>query len=501
MELVFQEKRMVFPSCVLRQCVSQEQTADLIVPDRLPDCERVLEGFGTVTVRSAEAGADSASVVGTVQAGVLFADADGVPHSLQTQLPFSVRRELTPSDGALTLQCSVRLTAIDARMLNSRKLLVRATVLCCIEVFSAAEKCLYDIEEPSERLQLRRVELPARMALALGEKRFPVQEELELPEEYPAAAEVLKWTALPEITEQKIVGAKAVFKGCLRIHVLYADAEQTLRVYDWTLPFSQYAELERDCEDCRPEALVWLTAFELEPESHGESRRLFLNAGVAVQCRAIGEERLHLITDAFCTDAELEPRMQEWTLDTQLDRQSFSLTAQASGECAAGKLVDVSTLPGETHPRREGGSVVLEVPLSCSVLYQDAEGRLQSTLLRTSVSAETAAAGNVDCAVAELRCGEAFCTAAAGALELRLPIALEVSATAQERLQLVCGGTVSELPPQEQRKPAVILRRTIGDEEVWSVAKGLRASVEAITRANAIDGDVIPDGTMLLIPI
>ena len=135
--------------------------------------------------------------------------------------------------------------------------------------------------------------------------------------------------------------------------------------------------------------------------------------------------------------------MQEWTLDTQLDRQSFSLTAQASGECAAGKLVDVSTLPGETHPRREGGSVVLEVPLSCSVLYQDAEGRLQSTLLRTSVSAETAAAGNVDCAVAELRCGEAFCTAAAGALELRLPIALEVSATAQERLQLVCGGTVS----------------------------------------------------------
>ena len=468
MELVFQEKRMVFPSCVLRQCVSQEQTADLIVPDRLPDCERVLEAFGTVTVRSAEAGADSASVVGTVQAGVLFADADGVPHSLQTQLPFSVRRELTPSDGALTLQCSVRLTAIDARMLNSRKLLVRATVLCCIEVFSAAEKCLYDIEEPSERLQLRRVELPARMALALGEKRFPVQEELELPEEYPAAAEVLKCTALPEITEQKIVGAKAVFKGCLRIHVLYADADQTLRVYDWTLPFSQYAELERDCEDCRPEALVWLTAFELEPESHGESRRLFLN---------------------------------EWTLDTQLDRQSFSLTAQASGECAAGKLVDVSTLPGETHPRREGGSVVLEVPLSCSGLYQDAEGRLQSTLLRTSVSAETAAAGNVDCAVAELRCGEAFCTAAAGALELRLPIALEVSATAQEQLQLVCGGTVSELPPQEQRKPAVILRRTVGDEEVWSVAKGLRASVEAITRANAIDGDVIPDGTMLLIPI
>ena len=190
MELVFQEKRMVFPSCVLRQCVSQEQTADLIVPDRLPDCERVLEAFGTVTVRSAEAGADSASVVGTVQAGV--------PHSLQTQLPFSVRRELTPSDSTLTLQCSVRLTAIDARMLNSRKLLVRATVLCCIEVFSAAEKCLYDIEEPSERLQLRRVELPARMALALGEKRFPVQEELELPEEYPAAAEVLKWTALPE---------------------------------------------------------------------------------------------------------------------------------------------------------------------------------------------------------------------------------------------------------------------------------------------------------------
>ena len=118
MELVFQEKRMVFPSCVLRQCVSQEQTADLIVPDRLPDCERVLEAFGTVTVRSAEAGADSASVVGTVQAGVLFADADGVPHSLQTQLPFSVRRELTPSDGALTLQFAQAARTGDGALLH-----------------------------------------------------------------------------------------------------------------------------------------------------------------------------------------------------------------------------------------------------------------------------------------------------------------------------------------------------------------------------------------------
>lgn len=499
MELVFQEKKMVFPSCVLRQCVSQEQTADLIVPDRLADCARVLEAFGTVTVRSAEAGADSVSVVGTVQAGVLFADDGGTPHCLQTELPFSVRRELASPDGEPTLQCRVRLTAIDARVLNSRKLLVRATVLCCMEVFCRTERRLYDVEAPSERLQLRRVELPVRMVQALGEKRFPVQEELELPPEYPAAERLLSYTAAPELTEQKTVGSKAVFKGCLRVHVLYADAEQELRVYDWTLPFSQYAELERDCEGCRPEAQAWLTAFALEPESHGESRRLLLNAGVAVQCRAIGEERLSLIDDAFCTDAELEPKTEAWTLETLLDRQSFSLTAQATGELS-GSVLDVAALPGEPQTRREGGSLRVEVPLSCCVLYRDGEGQVRSACLRTSVAAETSAAENVDCCVAELRCGEAFCSAGAGMAELRLPVSMELTATAREELRPLCGGEISELPPQG-RRPAIILRRAVGDEDVWSVAKSLRTSAEAIVKANHLQGDVIPDGTMLLIPI
>ena len=52
MELVFQEKQLDYLGRVLDQTVTQELTAEVIVPDSCADADRVVDAFGTLLVRA-----------------------------------------------------------------------------------------------------------------------------------------------------------------------------------------------------------------------------------------------------------------------------------------------------------------------------------------------------------------------------------------------------------------------------------------------------------------
>ena len=501
MELVFQENRLTYLAKIFSETASLEQTADLIIPDSSADCDRVIDSFGTALIRSEDCGGGSVSVTGYVQAGVLFVTEAGEVRRLETQIPFQVRRELPQTDGVGQMRSRCTLRSVDARLLNSRKVLVRVGISCAVTVYAAQEHICYDLSEPAPTLQLKRTELPLRMPVSLGEKTFPLNEELELPAGKPPIGRLLKCLCRMQVGEQKLVGSKAVFKGAAVVRVLYEDADGALNTSEWDVPFSQYAEMERELDDCELQTALALTAFEAEPDGQLDSRRVFLSAEVRAQCTAIGQQKIALIEDAFCTDGELEPQWDEWRLTGVLDRQTLHETAVLTSDQSAGAIVDAWVYADEPTRQRDGTAVTMEIPLSCNVLYIDADGKPQGRSLRGSATIHTEAAENGQCAMADFSGGALFSGASAAGMELRIPLAVTVETTAEHSLRCVCGGTVEPLSEAEGKKPAVILRRTGSDEELWDIAKKLRTPVAAIAEANGLQGPTVPADTMLLIPM
>ena len=192
MELVFQEKQLDYLGRVLDQTVTQELTAEVIVPDSCADADRVVDAFGTLLVRAEECTAGSASVSGEVQAGILFVTEDGRLERLETVIPFSARRGWEGEQSDCRLQCVCRLCSVDARLVHSRKLLVRVGVSCTLTVYAAFTRTLHDFPEPAPTLQLRRKRLPLRLPRGLGEKSFSLNEEIEIPASKPPVERLLK---------------------------------------------------------------------------------------------------------------------------------------------------------------------------------------------------------------------------------------------------------------------------------------------------------------------
>lgn len=500
MELVFQENRLEYLSRIVCETVTQEQTAELIVPDSYPDADRVVDAFGTVLIRSEECTAGSASVAGQVQAGVLFVTEGGEVQRLETQIPFSMRKEFESAQEDCTMQCMCQLRGVDARMLNSRKLLVRVGIVCTVMVY-ARESCMtYDLSEPAPALQLKRTQLPLRVPLALGEKSFVLNEELELPNGKPAIERLLKCVYRTELLEQKLVGSKAVFKGNLTVHTLYESADGTLQVFESTIPFSQYADMEYELDDRELRTALVLTSAETEPDGQMECRRLLLSVNLLAQCTAYGEQQVALVEDAYCTDAELTPQWNEWEMSGILDRQSYRETATAGADSPAGSVVDVWMYPDEAAKRRQGDRMFIELPIACNVLYYDTEGQLQGRLIRPMINIETELAENGNCRVAEITGGDLFCAAGSSGIEVRCPVGIELESYANHRLRGVCGGTIAETQAEAGRRPAVILRRMEQEQEVWDIAKECRTGMQAVMEANGLQTSVVPAGTLLLIP-
>ncbi len=500
MELLFQEYELKHLERAWTYNAFGEQTVDVVVPDTYPDVDRILEAFGTLTIRDMECLSDSVSLSGTVQAGVLLVGENGELHSLPVSVPFGVRKELGSmiDNGIPRYQCELR--SVDARLVNSRKLLVRVGYQWSFEIYTPCTRRVSYIEEPSERLQLRWAEYPLELPTVTGEKQFTVNEELELPDNVPGISVMLKWHTRLQITDQKTVGSKGVFKTELLLHLLYEDPQGKLCTHEWHIPLSQFVDLTGDAEGGEVRTVLHMTEWDLEPDNSVDSRRLFLRVGLRVNSMVYEVRRLRIIEDAYCTDSQMEPQWDKWQYRPLLDTHSLRGTAQWRGEEPLGTIVDLWASPGEGEQQRHGDTLSVRIPVSCSILYYDGEGKLRSLQIRPTMEGEVALHESGECALRDAVCTEVYCGGGTTP-ELRVPLQLRVDCFGDQSIRSLSGAELKPLPETGERVPSVILRRTAAEENLWTLAKTYRTSPKLIAQANALDDHPIPEGTMLLIPL
>ena len=499
LELVFQEKVTQYPNLILSEDREQEETVDLIIPDRFPDGAQVLQAYGTPLIYSMEVSGDTAFVSGEVQAGVLYEGTEGQLRCVKGRVPFSFRRELKDCGGEPKLMCSCSLLSADARLLNSRKLLLRVCVGCSLKLYGQKECHSYDMPEPSPALQLKRTELPLRLPVSLGEKRFSLQEELPVPQELPEAVHLLQTRYSLRVTEQKAVGDKAVFKGELQIKTLWESEEEQLLSHMWTVPFSQYVSMDRDVEDCELSTSLSILSADTQPDG-SDGSRLLSAVELCAQITATGISRYVLIEDAFCTDGELSPNYVQENLTACLDRQEFRQNVELSAERKASSILSAHAYPTKTLRHREGDQMHIEQGLCCEVLYYDEEQKLCSCCMKGAVRLAFPLQENATCRVEEILCAEPLCMANVDGITVKLPVELYVESVAEHQLRAVSGGEVAQ-PEENGKRPALILRFTETAEELWEIAKSCKTSEAAIRQANDLSGDVVPADTLLLIPM
>ena len=501
MELEFETLQESCLRLVLRETRSQEETSEIIVPDSCPDAGRIVYTAASAVLRSRECRAGSVTLTGGVRACVVYVPEDGgAPRALETYLPFVMRAEAPGASEDTILLAEVYVRAADARIINSRKVLVRADVGCALEGYEKSAAALRRLRGAPETLQLKTQTYTLTEPVQEAEKAFVISEELELPAASIAADRICCWEASPRITEEKTVGSKAVFKGTLFFRMLYLTQENTFGTWEQQLPFSQFCELEDDAGDGEAQTSVLVTNAELEPDG-GDGRRFLLTVSVLAQCVVSEARQVELCEDAYATEGSFEPEWQAYEPDCRLDSQTLRAALQGMLPGAVRAVVAAGFYPDCPDVQRTDAGVRVTVPVNVNLLYLDEQGQPQGLQGKAEAVCETALSPDGVCRVSAALSPDSFVSPGAGGAEVHGGAAVRVSAYAGQKLRNLSGGTLGEEKRDRKDRPSVVVLLSRERQPLWDLARKYRTTEKAIRQANHLEGAETEPGELLLIPM
>lgn len=500
MELTFETKTTDYLREVFSGLIAQEESGESIVPDSHPDVGQILQTFGTVVLRGKECRGGSVHLSGSVLAGVVYEPEDhSAPRALQATLPFSIRME----DNAITETMQTRMTCrirhIDARVIHSRKILVRVSLCGCVTGYEPAQQVLSLCPQDTEDLQIRSAAYPIVRPVECAERLFPMSEEIELPEGQSPMKELCRSQVELELTESRILGSKAIFKGNALVRLLYLTEEEELLTWSCQLPFSQYVELQREYEDEEVQVDLALAELHLE-DSSGQGRRLLANLQLLAQCTVVGKEQMEILEDAYSLHHTFTPQWQPVEATGRLDRQRLQETVRQSVETPVKSVLDTQVCLGEPAVRWEDGRMAVTLPAVANVLYCDPDEEIRGTSVRMEICCHTAMAEQCQCRPTARLVGEAFAVPSGEGMEVRCTVEFTLDTMARQMYQTLMGGQMGEDRLPTADRPSVILRAVGAGESLWSLAKRCCSTTAAICEANGLGESDTPEG-MLLIPV
>ena len=492
MELQFHKETIRCLRETVYDALYQEQTAEMTVPETLPEIGRIVDCFGTILVKTKTVENGAATAAGGIQAGVLYVP-EGEQASLErieVYIPFTVTKKIPAMEDPVLFYWGW-LRSIDARFINPRKVLVRVNLGSELTLLSAEELQVSRLDSSHPGLACRESTYPMLLPRCAAEKELQIMDEVLIREQGPGADRLLKWTCAAEITESRVIGTKAVFKGSIQLRTLFANEAGEIGTWEGAVPFSQYAELDAEAEDGIVSVQPIFRHLEVDTDGQLDSRRLLLNATLTAQLLVRARVPITLTEDAYCLKGSFAPQWQTLTLNPLLDCTEETVVQTLDLPPEVRRVFDWTVLcdrPALTAGSREE----VQSNLLVNLLYHDEDQNIQGKLLRQPLHTELMRTEGASCSCFPSQQGE---VQIAGA-ELRIPMRFQCTVTKQDSYRTLCGGTVEEAA--EEERPSLIVRR--GKGQLWEIAKKDRSTVEAIKAANHLDTDELTEEQLLLIP-
>ena len=494
--------------CGAELTLTQEESAETIVPDYCPDIARIIETSGRIYLHNRELREGKAEITGSLRVHVLYtAEGESGIRSLVFSIPFSVEGEGAALSECCYLMAETETEYLESRMLNPRKIFTHCKLVTRLRAYKRVplEFCT-DVEaSPELSLQKRRERQHAVFLTGIAEKDFTFSDEMELSSGKEGAAELLSSEFSGTVTEAKVLGNKLVFKGMFHLSVLYRTQEGGCDISSSELPFSQIMELEGVGEGAEPSVELQLTGCELQLDGGDEEgRRIGVTLYVHATALLREERELNLLSDLYSTSYQCNFAASPLPLtcyrETMLRRQNIRETLEIG--VVAESILAMQVHFGAVSVSREGTHATLRCGASVKAMYQDEGGA--TLVAERCIDVTSALELEEDCKLkAKAVCpGDIQSGFTERGIEVRFPVEFQIEAV--RTVKRICIDSVEldeDAPKDTANAPSLVLRCLGAQESAWDLAKRYHTTIETILSANQMEKEEeLPREKLLLIP-
>lgn len=490
---------------------------DFIVPDTLDDVAQIILDSGDVQVETVKNQGEKVLVRGKLAFQILYRRAEGGLQTMAGNIPFEEQINVPDLQEKDYVGVAWELDDLNAGMINSRKLSVKAIVTLQVRT-----ETLYDIEAAAdirlgENDAIQVESLKKQMdiaAIAVRRKdTYRIKEDISLSGSKPNIEKIL-WSEMKlRSVAAKPLDGQVHVEGELMVFFIYNGEGEDVPV-QWveeSIPFSGAVELPEASAEMVPVIGVRLVHkdMEMKPDYDGEMRELEVDAVLELDMKLYEEQRLDLLSDLYSTNREVILQTGEVCFDRLLAKNTGKCkvsekTAMEHGErilqiCHSDGVVKID----EIQKKEEG--LQIEGVLEVRLLYMTTDDTepVKSSVEVVPFHYMTEVPGIQEDSVYQLNTGVEQLTAVmlgGDTVELKAVITLDMLV-----LQPVCEPViinVSEEPAdlkKLQQMPGIVGYIVQPGDTLWNIARKFHTTVDNVMAANGLSEERIHSGDRLIL--
>lgn len=479
-----------------------EEASETVVPDVMPDADRILCADGAVVIRSKDVSDGRVSVAGTVLATVLYApDGESGICTLGATVPINVEVDAPEVTNESLAVAMMTVGSVEARLMNPRKILVRAVVNVSIECYKCTE---LDIStglegEGSESVETLCESATISPVVCVKEKTFVVSDEYRLQPGLLPIGAVLWHSAEIIPGNVRSVGSRLVFNGTVRLAVLYeAAGSSELCSANFETEFSQMLDAETDLSspDCTVSSMLTAEYVEVVTLTGGE-KGISAEFHLVSQCVCTDSVRVQCLTDCYSNAGELNIGRSQTDMSC-VQRRSTVRASIHETLPASPQPVNICRVICRTGAvESEGG--MLCCPVSVTAIYTASDGAVYSVSRRLTCEAPSELGEGEYAASVRSSCAECGWTLSQGGIDVRVALDFElVSARRTTFSQITIVESAGDV--QEKDWPSIVVIRASDTDSLWDLGKRYHSTSALISDMNGLEDGESLAGKVLLIP-
>lgn len=479
---------------------------DVIIPDVKPDILSAINTNGTVCVYKKEIMDGKVRLDGSINLYIMYLpdnETDTV-RSLNTSLDFTQIMDIDEARENMTLEDNIEIREIECKVLNGRKVNIRATMNIGVKIYSNENMEIISEIENSPDMQILNNTLEVSSLIGSGTAKVYAKENISI-DNIDEVAEIMKVDMNISNKDIKISYNKVLAKADLNVKIMYLTEDNRINVAQSQIPIMGFVDIPNVSEENVCDTRYSIKNIVVKPNNN-ETRGIYVEAQIELSCFAYERKEMNIIQDLYspCREVRFTQKQVNAMTGKENIRNVTQLNEQVQiPEIIGHRLFDVEVTPRVTNENRMNDKIVYDGSVELKFIFE-AENSAMVDMKRVELpfnfSVEVKGVNKESSISTSLSVlSQDFIIGQNGSIECRISLEIETNASKTEGLNIIDDLNVEE--DSECKNYSMVIYFVKHGDTLWEIAKKFKSTVEDIVTVNEIeDPNRIKIGQQLFIP-
>lgn len=477
---------------------------DCIVPDIKPDIYNIITSSGTVSIYKKEVMDGRVRIDGAINTYTIYSsEEEGRKEirSINYVIDFSQVVNIENAKSDEIAEVNTRLRSVEARIVNERKINVKAMLDFDIKLFANnSEEFITDIKDMQDLQKLVRT-ITVNSLLGTAKTKAQVKETISI-DGIDNLTEILKVNVDITNKDTKISYNKILAKADAKLKIMYLTEDNRINTVSATLPIMGFIDMENISEENVCDMQYEIRNLVIKPNSMQE-HSIYVEAEIEITASCYETKEINTIEDLYSPSRNLS--FEQKQIKAMQNKKNFhdvySIREKQLLNIGDEKIYDADVRVNIDNMRI--GNDEIELSGNVSVTFIHSINNMQeigTTMLELPVNYRMSCVGIRNDSQVKVDMDiplQDFTILPGGEVEVKIDIEFFASTGAEIMLNEICD--VKEDENNEDSGYNMVIYFTKKEDNLWKIAKEFRSTMQNIKESNGLSQDTLTPGMQLFI--